>query len=62
MCPLGEISVWVHYINMVFLISGVILRQKQRCTSRAIAWNLKLGLKPQCETTNMFGFHSGQLL
>lgn len=62
MCPLGENSVWVHYVNMVFLISSVTLLLKQCCTSWAIAWNLKSGLKPQRDTTNICSYRSGQLL
>lgn len=59
MCPLGENSVWVHYINMVSLISSVTLLLKECYTSRAIARNLKLSLMPQHDTTNMCSYHSG---
>lgn len=53
-----EKSVWEHYMNMVFLISGMTLLQRHCYTSCAIAQNLKLDLKLSmtqqiCEVTTV---------
>lgn len=62
MCPLGENSVWVHYINTEFLIRSMMLMLNQCCTSWATAWNLKLSLKPLHDTTNVCRYRSCSLL